>query len=156
MYFQQLNFAPHFLCVFGQRWRFLQTFSVFGPTNTSKIIYLTESTLPNNESTWNMVHFWCTSNNWTFCIISLVFLKVMKVSMEIFSFGARMSPKHKSGRSILPNNKISLEEVHFWCISNDWVVCLLFKQFWKLIKAVIDISAIERGYGSQNSYHAIL
>ena len=107
MYFQQLNFVPHFLCVFGQWWRFLQTFSVFGSTNFPKITYLAVCTLPNNESTWEIVHFWCTSNNWTWCIISWVlFQQWWRFLWEFSTLGAKMSPKHKSGSYTLPNNKI--------------------------------------------------
>ena len=141
MYFQQLNFSPHFLCVFGQRWRFLQTFSMFGPTNTSKITYLTESTLPNNERTWNMVHFWCTSNNWTFCIISLVFLTVMKVSMEIFSFGGKNVTKTQIWQ-IYPPQQQNILWVGSSLIYFPWLSFMpSFQAVLKKIKVIIGISA---------------
>ena len=41
------------------------------------------STLPDKTNTWEMNHFWCTSNYWTLCIIPCNFWKVIKVSMGI-------------------------------------------------------------------------
>jgi hypothetical protein len=41
------------------------------------------STLPDKTNTWEMNHFWCTSNYWTLCIIPCNFWKVIKVSTGI-------------------------------------------------------------------------
>ena len=75
MYFQQLKLVPCFYVFLDSDKGFYRHFQCLGQ-KMSPNTYLAKSILPKNENTWEMIHFWCTSNDWTLCLISYVFFDI--------------------------------------------------------------------------------
>ena len=69
-FFHSNHWMLHFLVAFGQLLQFLQAFLLLRAKNDSQNKYIDISTLHGIKNTWEMKHFWCSSNDWTLCIFS--------------------------------------------------------------------------------------
>ena len=138
MYFQQLKFVYHLLGAFGQLRRLLQTFSVLWQKNVPKTTYLTLSTLPKNEITWEMVHFDVLPTIDLCGSFLVCFCTVMKVSTGIFTLGSKHVPKTQ----IFPNLPFPTTIYSRWLFIFDVLpttevsalfLCI-FGQWWKFLQ----------------------